>query len=313
MSMNRVGSYNSMSNASFELIRAQARQVKAQQEVATGKRASDLEGFGRQADTLTATRTVHQRVNTFIDNAKALSARLETQNIALEQFGDAADGARQAVSTALAAGSGPTLMQELNSWFGAAAQALNMEHDGRYLFSGSNTDDRPVAVNDLTALAAGTVAAAFQNDQAPPKSRLDESTVATSGFLADDTGAELFAIFRDIQQYHANPATGPLDGKLTDAQADFLRVQVDRLRTAHTNAVTVTAENGMLQNRVELALDAQETRATTLEGFLGDLTDVDMAEAFTRLEQAQASLQASAYALNTLQSMSLLNLMQGQS
>ena len=309
MSMNRVATFNSMSNASFELLRAQARQVKAQQEVATGKRAGDLQGFGREADTLTATRSVHQRVNTFIDNAKALSAKLETQNLALEQLSDSADGARQAVATALAAGSGPTLMKELESWLGSASQALNMQHDGRYLFAGS-TESKPVVVNDLTTLAAGAVTAAFTNDTAAPKSRLDESTVATSGFLADDAGAELFGILRDIQIYHAAPATGPLDGNLTQAQQDFLRTQLDRLRTAHTNTVTVTAENGMLQNRVGAALDAQETRATTLEGFLGDLTDVDMAEAFTRLEQAQAALQASAFALNTLQSMSLLKLLQ---
>ena len=309
MTANRVGSMNSMQNASFELLRAQARQVKAQTEVATGKRATDLQGFGKTADVLTAARTVHQRVNTFLDNAKSLSARLETQNLAMEQLSHSADGARQAVGSAVAAGRAPTLMKELDSWLASAAQAMNMKHDGRYLFSGSKAEEIPVVVDNLSDLAAGPVTAAFDNDQAPQKSRLDESTVATSGFLADDMGSELFTVLRDIQLYHANPATGPLDGALTPAQEDFLKTQMGRLRDAHEGAIEVTAENGLLQNRVATAMDAQETRATTLEGFLGELTDVDMAEAFTRLEQAQSALQASAYALSTLQKMSLLDLL----
>jgi flagellar hook-associated protein 3 FlgL len=62
---------------------------------------------------------------------------------------------------------------------------------------------------------------------------------------------------------------------------------------------------------VESAIQAQQARSVTLEGFLGEITDVDMAEAFTRLEQAQTALQASAFALQSLQKMSLLDLLRG--
>lgn len=310
MTVNRIASMNSLENASFELLRAQARQVKAQTEVATGKRATDLQGFGKDADVLTAARTVNARVNSFIQNAKTLSARLETQDLALTGLTDTAGGARQAVASALASGRGPTLMKELDSWLGAAAQSMNIKHDGRYLFAGSRTDEVPVVINNLADLAAGTVAGSFQNDQAPPRSRLDEATTATSGFLASNIGSDLFTVMRDIQIYHANPATGPLDGPLNPTQEAFLKTQMTRLQDVHEGAIQVTSENGLLQNRVATALDAQETRAVTLEGFLGELTDVDVAEAFTRLEQAQAALQASAFALTTLQKMSLLDLLQ---
>ena len=311
MTINRVGSYNALQSASFELLRAQSRQVQAQQEVATGKRASDLRGFGTQADVLTAAKTVQARVETFIENGKALSARLESQNLALERVSESVNGARQAVGSAISAGRGPTLMAELDSWLATAAQSLNMKHDGRYLFSGSNTDDVPVAIDNLDDLRLQGVAAAFQNDAAPPKSRLDESTTAVSGFLADKVGTEFFTILRNIKDFHETVGSGPLDGPLNAAQETFLKQQLGLLEAAHGNTVEVTAQNGLLQNRVEGAMEAQQARSVTLEGFLGEITDVDMAEAFTRLEQAQTALQASAYALQSLQKMSLLDLLRG--
>jgi flagellar hook-associated protein 3 FlgL len=311
MTINRVGSYNALQSASFELLRAQSRQVQAQQEVATGKKASDLRGFGTQADVLTAARTVQARVETFIDNGKALSARLESQNLALERVSESINGARQAVGSAISAGRGPTLMKELESWLASTSQSLNMKHDGRYMFSGSNTDDLPVSISNLADLQTLGVAAAFHNDSAPPKSRLDESTTAISGFLADDVGTEFFTILRDIQVYHSTVGLGPLDGPLNAAQETFLRTQLGRLEAAHGESLEVTAQNGLLQNRVESAIQAQQARSVTLEGFLGEITDVDMAEAFTRLEQAQTALQASAYALQSLQKMSLLELLRG--
>ena len=310
MTINRVGSYNALQGASFELLRAQSRHVKAQAEVATGKKASDLQGFGDKADMLTAARTVQARVETFIDNGRTLAARLESQNLGLERVSEAVTGTRQAIFEAIAAGGGPTLMQELESWLASTTQSLNMKHDGRYMFSGSNTDDVPVTIDNLDDLQTFGVAAAFQNDAAPPKSRLDESTTAVSGFLADAVGTEFYTILRDIKVYHETVGLGPLDGPLNPAQDAFLRTQLGRLDTAHGNSLEVTAQNGMLQNRVEDALRAQEARAITITGFIGDITDVDIAEAFTRLEQAQTALQASAFALQSLQSMSLLDLLQ---
>ena len=121
--------------------------MQAQTEVATGKKATDLRGFGNQADVLTAARSVQARVESFIDNGKSLAARLETQNLGLERVSDAVGGARQAIAEAIASGRGPTLMQELDSWLASTTQSLNMKHDGRYLFSGSNTDNARVIDN----------------------------------------------------------------------------------------------------------------------------------------------------------------------
>lgn len=313
MTITRVSTYTGYQNASADLLRAQSRQFEAQGQVSTGRRASDLQGFGPDADILTAARTVQSRVNTFIDNAKTLTARLETQDLALTRTTEVIGSAREAVASAIASGRAPTLMKELDNWFSSAGQALNMKHDGRHLFGGTQVDTKPVMIDSLAelvaAVPAGPVDAVFLNDNSAPMSRLDESTTAVSGFLASDVGAEFFEILRDIKLYHDDPATGPLDGPLSADKEAYLRTQLVRLDEANRNAIQVTSENGLLQNRVQDAMDAQQARSVTLEGFLGEVTDVDMAEAATRLTAAQAALQASAFALQSLQKMSLLDLL----
>ena len=308
--MDRVSTSFAMKMATSDFLRAQLRQVEAQTHVSTGKRATDLMGYGRDATTLTAARTVQARVNAFIDNSHVLVGRLDSQNLSLDRFRDVIDQTRASLGASVASGRGDTVMIELNGWLGQAAQALNNKHEGSHVFAGGRIDVQPVAVETLSDLAAlPAVADAFQNDDSIPTSRLDESTVAVSGFLASDVGTEFFTIMREIQEFHTGPS-GPLNGVLTPAQMTFLEEKLDELGTAHDNATVVAAENGLIQRRVSDAVETQEARAVTLKGFISGMADVDMAEALSRLQQAQVGLQASAYAINALKSSSLLELLE---
>jgi flagellar hook-associated protein 3 FlgL len=308
--MDRVSTNFAMRNATSEFLRAQIRQVEAQMQVSTGKRASDLKGFGRDATTLTAARTVKARVESFLDNTRILVGRLDTQNLSLDRFRGVVESARGSIASAVAAGQSSTVMIELQGWFSQAVQAVNTKHEGAHIFAGGRIDTKPVEITSLTDLAAlPSVADAFQNDQSVPTSRLDETTTAVSGFLADDVGTEFFSILRDIQIYHAGPS-GPLSGQLTPAQSAFLEGKLQALADAHDRMIVKTAENGLIQRRVDDAVATQQARSTTLTGFIADVADIDMAEALSRLQQAQMGLQASAYAINALKSSSLLDLLQ---
>ena len=308
--MDRVSTSFAMKMATSDFLRAQIRQVEAQEHVSNGKRAKDLKGFGREATTLTAARTVQARVDAFIDNSHVLVGRLEAQNLSLDRYREVIDRAKTTVASSIGSGRADAMMIELNGWFGQATQALNTKHEGSSLFAGGLIDARPVEVDDLTELAAlPTVADAFNNDDSVPTSRLDESTVAVSGFLASDVGTEFFTILREIQEYHAGPS-GPLNGTLNETQTAFLQDKLAQLATAHDNATRTAAENGLIQRRVDDAVAAQEARAITLKGFIAGVADVDMAEALSRLQQAQVGLQAAAYAINALKSSSLLELLE---
>jgi flagellar hook-associated protein 3 FlgL len=152
------------------------------------------------------------------------------------------------------------------------------------------------------------VASLFQNDQLKGASQIDDATTVQTGFLASDLGTDLFNAFKSIQAYDTG-ATGPLNGLLTDTQRAFLTSALSTFDAAHQELIDQTAQNGSLQKRVDTHLGAQKDQADALDGMVGEKTDVDLATALTKLQQAQQSVQASAQMLASLKNVSLLDLL----
>lgn len=303
--MNRVATFGNYQSALLQLMAAQSRGEEAQNKVNTKKNATDLVGFGRGSETISAMKSSQTRIQGFIDTAKTVADRLTTQDLAMDRVADAATAARLAVANAIAAGRLDGLMSELESQFQIAQDGLNVKHQGKYVFSGGSVDQRSVNVADLTALTAlPATADAFKNDQLKQTSWLDETVIMETGFLASDIGQALFDVFRDVQAFHQ--AT-PLTGQLTDAQRTFLTTQMNRFETAAKGIVEIQAQNGAKQNRVESLIESQEARKISIDTILSGKTDANMAEAVTELEMAQIAIQASAQVISQLRQVSLLN------
>lgn len=312
--MTRVSTYGNYQSALLDLMSAQSRMADAQQKVNTKKNATDLVGFGRSSETVSALKSSQTRIETFIDTNKTVAARLETQDLAMDRVADASTAARQAIADAIAAGRMDTLMGTLNSLFVEAQDGLNMKHQGKYLFGGGVTDRAAVELPDIPGQPGASMMAklaalpdenaAFRNDQLKQSSWLDENVSMDTGFLADAIGSELFGIFRDIQLAHE---AAPLDGQMTDAQKAFLTTQMGRFEAAAKGMVELQAANGGMQNRVDRLLESQEARKISIDTILSGKTDANMAEAVTELELAQISLQASAQVVSQLRQVSLLD------
>ena len=307
--MDRISSNAAQQSALLNILNAEARQNTAQTQVSTGKVANDLKGYAVQADTLTAVRSLNARLTSHIDSAKALSSTLTVQDGALSQIASSAQAARQAVAEAIATGSSEGLMASLQGQMSQAVDALNTQYQGRYLFSGGQTGTKPVTATDMTQLPVpASTASFFANDQLPTTSRLDDNTTATTGFLASNLGQPLFDALKAIQQVDSGP-TGPLSGSLTPAQTTALQAALTNFDTAWDGLNQSVAQNGVMQNRVSTTQTSLTDRQTALTGVLGDMTDVDMAAAVSRLQLAQTAVQASSQAFSMLQSSSLLNLL----
>ena len=305
--MNRVATFGNYQSALLDLMKAQTRAADAQERVSTQKNATDLTGFGRQSETLTALKGAQSRIQGFIDTSKAVSARLTTQDLAMTQIGDGIAGLREAVGNVLATDSAGSLMLELEGHFQAIRGGLTMRHHGGYLFSGASTATSPVTVTNLDELeAAPDVASVFVNDTLKTASRVAEGTTLETGFLADELGSEVFEILRDIQIFHSG-VNGPLTGKVTEAQKTFLTAQLARLEQAATGVVDKTAKTGSIANQVENVTKGHEAQLASLDELVASRTDADMAVAITDLQLSQVAIQASAQVISQLRQVSLLN------
>ena len=307
--MNRISTAATYNSALLNILSAQNRQTEAQNQVSTGKIATDLKGYGTKADALTGARSLKSRIDTHLENAKTLNSTLTIQDQALNQLSNAAKEARAAIAEAVATGSAAGLMETLKGKLGEAADALNSQFQGRYLFSGAETATRPFIADDLADLtAAPTIPDLFDNDTIKQVDRLDDNLTVETGFLASDLATPLMTALKAVQTFHAGGG-GPLTGQMTEAQSNALTAMLASFDASFDTINDAVAKNGELQNRVESIQGALTDRQTALKGLIGDIADVDMAEAVSRLQLAQVALQASGQVFATLNNSSLLDIL----
>jgi flagellar hook-associated protein 3 FlgL len=306
--MTRVATFGNYQSALLDLMRAQTRASDAQERVSTQKNATDLTGFGRQAETLTALKGSQSRIQSFIDTGAAVSARLTTQDLAMNQINDAINGVRTAIGGAVSTDFAGALMLELEGQFQSVRGGLNIRHHGGYLFAGASTSTAPVEAANLSELlAAPSVSSLFKNDTLKTASRVAEGTTLETGFLADELGTEILTILRDIQNYSSTPGSGPLTGRLNESQKAFLSAQLTRLEQASVGVVDKVAKTGSLAKQVESITTGHEAQKGALDELIAGRTDADLAEAITDLELSQVAIQASAQVISQLRQVSLLN------
>ncbi len=307
--MDRVSTSGNYALVLSNLMLAQKRQIEAGQQVSSEKKGDDLKSYSRNAETLTAMRALQTRVGGFVSQTDLLSAKLTMQDTALNQVADSAQAARDAIANALATGRGDTLMQELQNAFSNTVQGLNSKFQGEYLFSGGQVNTKATTATSLGDLtAAPSIASLFQNDQLKVSNRLDESTSIQTGFLADQIGTPLYQAFQGVEAFDQG-ANGPFNGTLTTAQRQYLTGVLANFDTVHDNLIKVAGQNGLLQKETETAQKDLSSRQTLLTNMVGDITDVNMAEAVSRLQQAQVSVQAAAQVFGALKGASLLEIL----
>jgi flagellar hook-associated protein 3 FlgL len=310
--MDRVTTFNTFSTVTSNLMAAEVQQSQAGQEVSTGKIASDLSGFGMNAEALTAAQSLLNQVNSYVQTASTVSNTLDAQEAALSQVSDAGSSARQAIAQALATGSAQGLMSSLQSYFSQAVDGLNTQYNGQYLFAGSKVTTAPVAAQQLSDLTSPPAGGVFQNDQLATTTQLNASTSVQTGMLASNVGGSLFAAFQSMESFDQG-ANGPLNGTLSQSQVTFLQGMLQQFDSANQGVTDVQAQNGLVQNQVSDSLTSQQHRQTTLQTIIGSMTDADMAQAAMQLSQAQTAVQASAKIFASLQSSSLLNYLSSSS
>jgi flagellar hook-associated protein 3 FlgL len=309
--MTRVSTFGNYQSALLHLMNAQSRGEEAQNKVSTKKNATDLVGFGRTSETVSALKSSQTRIQGFIDTSKTVADRLASQDLGLDRIADAATAGRLAIANAIAAGRMDGLMAAMETEFKMAQDGLNMKHQGKFVFSGGAVDQQAVVLpavpagTDLEKLAAMPAAGdAFRNDPLKQKSWLDENVTMDTGVLANEVGQDLFDVFRDLQILHQ---TTPLTGQMTDAQKTALTTLMGRFETAAKGVVDVQSRNGAMQARVDTLLESQEGRKISIDTILSGKTDANMAQAVTELEMAQIAIQASAQVISQLRQVSLLS------
>jgi len=229
-----------------------------------------------------------------------------------------------------------------------AAALLNTRHSGEYLFSGSDIAGPPVpgaatiATGPLASAIAATVATLDPTNaatvlNASTTAASDPATTPFSTFLETDGTAEarravqaadgervtlgVFANRDSADEVAASWGREMLRGmailaSLTTSQAAMGEGFQNLLQGVHTTlsgaARGLAAEQGVLgsaERRIEAAKERHRDTIVVLRAQLGQVEDVDLAEASSAMRQLQSRLEASYEATGMLSRLSLASLL----
>jgi len=298
--MDRISTASAYASVLTNLMQAEVAQTDAGNQLASTEQATDLQGYGGGAEALTALQSTTTQVTGYLNNTQNVAAKLSTQDSALTEVASAATSASTAITQALAANSGTTLMSSLQDALSSAVDGLNTTYNGEYLFSGGQVTTPATSATTLADLtAAPSVGSLFNNDQRVTSTQLDSNTSISTGVLASDVGSPLFSALQAIEAYNQGP-NGPLSGTLTSTQATFLSGQI-------ANLDDVVAQNGLAQSEVTSVQSSLTSQQTMLQGLVGNVTDANLAQASTNLQQAQLSIEAAGQVFQALNNSSLLS------
>lgn len=305
--LDRVGTWSFGQSLVNEYSRIQVRTVATQSQIATGKVGDQFADAKDKAGVLAAAKMKSADVGAYAATTKEVLNKLNLQDLHLQQLSDLSARLRTAIGEALAAGRAPALMEEVKNLYNEAVSILNSRVDGKYIYGGSRSDRPPVNATDLAALtAAPTIADIFDNTDLKQTQRIDDNETLETGLTASGIATGLMQMFKDIAAFDAGGG-GPILMDLTDAQKTFLTAQHVALPDVQKDINTIAAINGTRHAQATVALERHDSLAAYFTKFIGDIEDVDLAEAIARLNQDQVAAEAAGRMIAQVNQLSLLN------
>lgn len=305
--IDRVGTLSSSQALIGEYSRIQARTLRTQTQIATGKVGDQLADAKDKAGVLVAAKLKAGEVENYKAATAGVMSRIDVQDLHLRELSDISARLRAAIGDALSTGHAPALMHEVKGIFDEAVAILNTRIDGKYIYGGSKTDQPPVNVTDLAGLlAAPVVADIFDNTNLKQTQRIDDNETIEVGMTASDIGTGLMQTIKDIAAFNAG-AGGPIALDLTPTQTTFLSAQHTSIPGVQDGINALAAVNGIKHAQAKATGERHESMAAYFTKFIGDIEDVDLAEAVARLNQDQVAAQAAGRMIAQLDQVSLLN------
>ena len=285
-------------------MRTQGTLAERQIEIASGKRAQLYSSISTQASELVNVERSVARTDQFNRNIDQALTRL---GIMESSVGTMVQRATEVLAIMSSAMSGENIndvpLQEFAATFLAEAESLlNTQHEDRYLFAGSQTNNPAVDLSDAAytpqAGLPGIFTADFdyyQGDTLQLSVRSAETFETTYGITADDPAFEEMLRALSYMDY----AGANLDGNVLQQAYTMMKSAVDGLSD-------IRGRIGASSKVLESAKSGHEDYLTYATNLVSTLEDVDVAEATTRLAQDEVQLKASYLSLSRISELSLL-------
>ncbi len=320
--MTRISTFQQSQSLISEMLKAQSNVASAQKQVSTGHKAEYYKDIHMDVSSLAGSKSLLSRLEQHEANNGKVMNRLALYDQSLAGMENAGSDVRDAVMSAVSSSSPQGLTATIEGAFESVMNFLNSRNTEGYLFAGSNADTAPVNISSLAELraAAQPPTDIFENNDLKATVRIDENRTLEVGMLADEMGLEIMTSLQRLALWAdgtvpttAPVPTGPSNGfaaPLSQEDQDFLIGEIASLETMIDNLAAQRGENGLNQRALEDTTETLAQQITQTKIFIGDIEDVDPAEAITNLNQRQFALDISYSVLSSINRTSLLNFLQ---
>ncbi len=281
---------------------AQSRVNELQTQIGSGYKSQVYEGISRDAQRLVSLEATHTRTTQYVKNNETVERRLQTMETNISHIFDVITGYKTLLVDALNAQNSADLNMTVRAqeMLNQISSLLNVSEEGRFLFAGSMTNVPPVDPTSLPPTyviptANGASSAYYQGNSQVLSVRAGDNFDVNYGISADALGFEqaIRALDVVIKGIPNDPAT--LNHAL--AVASEALDNVANLRTQI--AAVATTLDQVNRKHDEFMLFTEQT--------IGEIENVDVAEAFSLMNVATVTLEASFMTLSRLSQLSLLN------
>ncbi len=281
---------------------AQSKVNELQTQIGSGRKSQEYMGISREAERLVSLEASHTRTTQYVENNQVIERRLRTMESNVAQIFDVMSSYKTLLVDALNAQNSADLNMNVRAqeMLNQISSLLNVEEDGRFLFAGTRTNVQPFRSTSLpTTYTIPTVNGAssgyFAGDNTVLSVRAGDNFDISYGVTADALGFEqaIRALDVIVKGVSTDPAT--LNHALGVA-SDALN-NIANIRTQIGAVATTLGE--VNRKHDDFLLFTEQT--------IGEIENVDIAEAISRMNVATITLEASFMTLSRLSQLTLLN------
>lgn len=283
----------------------------AQLQISTGQKSQDYAGIADVSSRLVTLEDSVNRTNRFLTDNTFVNLRINTMLNSINQVKDTIDKVKGLVRDVLDDGNIPAGINKNDLsqvYFNEVKDALNVEVNGRHLFAGSKTDVAPVAAVDLSSAPANSGAPNYttvsepsyyyQGDDTVQKARIDEGVVLNYGVTAADPAFE--KVVRALRILRSTPADGSDPNYIAKYQDAF-----NLLNDANDGLSNLELSLGTQGQQLAKTNQKHTDQRTFFQTVISDLESADTFEAVAKVNQDQATLEASYATLVRLSDLTL--------
>ena len=320
----RVTSALTNSNLVFSMQNSYSNYAKLTTQLSSGKKINSMLDDPPQSVNLVNSKRELTRIDTWNNNIKSLKNEIgqatDTLDLLIESGQRAKDLATSVSNNIYNNGSLKAVKDELEQIIGSVVSNANTKYDGKYIFSGTNTQTQPYSIeyavdnngNKTDEIVGIKYNGTDKNGDWKRSLEIADGVFQQGNVLGIEALGEYSngsseGIMGCLMEFK-NIVSDILENKAGVDYSDISKL-LDKFTTSIDRVAQSSSKLGGISNKLDMAQNSLENNSMNLKDKISGIEDLDLTQAITDWYSSQSAYQASMKVFTAFNSMSLLNYM----